>query len=81
MNAVRKLVNGPLMSWALRALLLLCLVLRLAVSPCSMAGLSFHMFSGLAFGRLISPSLSLIFHMGSLVLSLLRVIGAYFLLS
>jgi hypothetical protein len=81
MNAVRKLLTGPLTNWALRTLLLLCLVLRLVVSPCSVAGLSFHMFSGFAFGRLISPSLSWLLHLGSLVLSLLRVVGAYFILT
>jgi hypothetical protein len=74
MKAVRKLITGPLTSWALRALLLLCLVLRLVVSPGSVLGLSFHIFSGLAFGRLISPSLSWLLNLGSLVLSLLHLV-------
>lgn len=75
MDALRKLITGPVMSWALRALLLLCLVLRMVVSPCSLAGLSFHMLSGFAFGRFISPSLSWLLQLGSLALSLLRLVG------
>jgi hypothetical protein len=51
------------------------------VSPWSAGGLTFHLLSGLAFGRVISPSISWLLNLGSLGLNLLRAIVAYFLLT